>query len=93
MNRRQRLGGQRTITVVPQLVPLPHLVTLYGAAGGASHTVSSRLGQGADNLAPAATSRATRCAASTGGRPPIVAISWCARRKRRRAPTPSSCST
>lgn len=52
VNRRQRLGGQGTITVVPQLVPLPHLVTLYGAAGGASHTVSSRLGQGADNLAP-----------------------------------------
>jgi len=52
VNRTQRLGGTRRITVVPQLVTLPHLTVLHGAAGGAAHTASSRLGQGADNLAP-----------------------------------------
>lgn len=50
--RSQRLPGTRSITVVPQLVTLPSLQTLSGAAGGTAHTASRRLGQGADNLAP-----------------------------------------
>lgn len=52
VNRYQRVGGTRTVTVVPQLFPLPALVALRGSAGGTAHTVSSRLGQGADNLTP-----------------------------------------
>ncbi len=50
--RRQNVGETRSITVVPQLIPVPELVALHGGAGGTAHTVSSRLGQGADNLAP-----------------------------------------
>lgn len=52
VTRRQQLGDTRLITVVPQLIPLPLLATIHGAAAGTSHTVSSRLGQGADNLSP-----------------------------------------
>ncbi|MFD5213142.1 DUF58 domain-containing protein [Microbacterium sp. NPDC058345] len=50
--REQAFGDTRTITVVPQVLPLPPLPTKVGAAGGTAQTRSSRLGQGADNLIP-----------------------------------------
>ncbi|MGF2950274.1 DUF58 domain-containing protein [Microbacterium alcoholitolerans] len=50
--REQEFGDTRTITVVPQVVPLPPLPTKVGAAGGTAQTRSSRLGQGSDNLIP-----------------------------------------
>lgn len=52
VNRYQRVGERRAITVVPEIVPLHRLAALHGVAGGAAHTRSDRLGQGADNLTP-----------------------------------------
>ena len=52
VNRDHTVGGTRQVTVVPRLLPVPDLGVLHGAAGGTAHTVSSRLGQGADNLSP-----------------------------------------
>lgn len=50
--REQQFGETRTITVVPEIVALAPLPVKVGAAGGAAHTRSSRLGQGSDNLTP-----------------------------------------
>lgn len=50
--REQRFGEPRTITVVPEVVPLAPLNSNIGAAGGTAHTSSTRLGQGSDNLSP-----------------------------------------
>lgn len=50
--REQQFGEPRTITVVPEVVPLAPLASIVGAAGGTAHTSSSRLGQGSDNLSP-----------------------------------------
>ena len=52
VQRHQPVGATRTITVVPQVVPLPALAAQYGTAGGSAHTAAQRLGQGADNLTP-----------------------------------------
>jgi uncharacterized protein (DUF58 family) len=50
--REQEFGERRTVTVVPEVVPLAPLSSNIGAAGGTAHTSSSRLGQGSDNLSP-----------------------------------------
>lgn len=50
--RTQEFGDSRTVTVVPEVVPLAPLSSNLGAAGGAAHTSSTRLGQGSDNLSP-----------------------------------------
>lgn len=50
--REQRFGESRTITVVPEVVPLAPLSSIIGAAGGTAHTSTTRLGQGSDNLSP-----------------------------------------
>ena len=50
--RTQEFGGTRTVTVVPEVVPLSPTTNDVGAAGGTAHTASSRLGQGSDNLSP-----------------------------------------
>ena len=50
--REQEFGESRTITVVPEVVPLAPLSSIVGAAGGTAHTSSTRLGQGSDNLSP-----------------------------------------
>lgn len=50
--REQEFGERRTVTVVPEVVPLAPLSANIGAAGGTAHTSSSRLGQGSDNLSP-----------------------------------------
>ncbi len=52
VNRRQRVGASRIVTVVPALVPVPELGTLPGAVGGTAQTASQRIGPGVDNLAP-----------------------------------------
>lgn len=50
--RLQDFGDTRTVTVVPEVVPLAPLTGDTGAAGGTAHTASARLGQGSDNLSP-----------------------------------------
>ena len=50
--RVQEFGETRTVTVVPEVVPLAPLSSNIGAAGGTAHTSSTRLGQGSDNLSP-----------------------------------------
>lgn len=50
--REQEFGDTRTVTIVPEVMPLAPLSAHIGAAGGTAHTSSSRLGQGADNLSP-----------------------------------------
>lgn len=50
--RQQEFGETRTVTVVPEVVPLAPLSSNIGAAGGTAHTSSTRLGQGSDNLSP-----------------------------------------
>lgn len=50
--REQQFGESRTVTVVPEVVPLAPLSSNIGAAGGTAHTSSTRLGQGSDNLSP-----------------------------------------
>jgi len=50
--REQQFGEPRTITVVPEVIPLAPLSVNIGAAGGTAHTSSTRLGQGSDNLSP-----------------------------------------
>ncbi|MCE7481676.1 DUF58 domain-containing protein [Microbacterium profundi] len=50
--RTQEFGDTRTVTVVPEVVPLAPLSSNLGAAGGTAHTSSTRLGQGSDNLSP-----------------------------------------
>lgn len=50
--REQEFGETRTVTVVPEVVPLAPLSSNFGAAGGTAHTSSTRLGQGSDNLSP-----------------------------------------
>lgn len=50
--RVQEFGDTRTVTVVPEVVPLAPLSSNFGAAGGIAHTASTRLGQGSDNLSP-----------------------------------------
>ncbi|WP_243224521.1 DUF58 domain-containing protein [Microbacterium sp. CIAB417] len=50
--REQEFGSTRTVTVVPEVIPLAPLAAHWGAAGGTAHTASSRLGQGSDNLSP-----------------------------------------
>lgn len=50
--REQEFGERRTVTVVPEVVPLAPLSSNIGAAGGTANTSSSRLGQGSDNLSP-----------------------------------------
>ncbi|MGO3233035.1 MAG: DUF58 domain-containing protein [Microbacterium sp.] len=50
--RVQEFGDSRTVTVVPEVVPLAPMSGDVGAAGGTAHTASSRLGQGSDNLSP-----------------------------------------
>jgi uncharacterized protein (DUF58 family) len=50
--RTQEFGDTRTVTVVPEVVPLSPMSSEVGAAGGVAHTASSRLGQGSDNLSP-----------------------------------------
>lgn len=50
--REQEFGDTRTVTVVPEVVPLAPLSAHVGAAGGTAHTSSTRLGQGSDNLSP-----------------------------------------
>lgn len=50
--REQRFGDTRTVTVVPEVVPLPPLETSMGSAGGVSRSAADRLGQGSDNLSP-----------------------------------------
>lgn len=50
--RVQEFGDTRTVTVVPEVVPLAPLSSNFGAAGGTAHTSSTRLGQGSDNLSP-----------------------------------------
>lgn len=50
--REQAFGETRTVTVVPEVIPLAPLAAHWGAAGGTAHTSSSRLGQGSDNLSP-----------------------------------------
>lgn len=50
--RMQEFGETRTVTVVPEVVPLAPLSARIGAAGGTAHTSSTRLGQGSDNLSP-----------------------------------------
>lgn len=50
--REQAFGDTRTVTVVPEVIPLAPLAAHWGAAGGTAHTSSSRLGQGSDNLSP-----------------------------------------
>lgn len=50
--REQAFGDTRTVTVVPEVIPLAPLAAHWGAAGGTAHTASSRLGQGSDNLSP-----------------------------------------
>ncbi|WP_300267247.1 DUF58 domain-containing protein [Microbacterium sp.] len=50
--REQLFGEPRTITIVPEVVPLAPLASTVGAAGGTAHASSSRLGQGSDNLSP-----------------------------------------
>lgn len=50
--REQEFGEARSITVVPEVMPLAPLSSRVGAAGGTAQTSSSRLGQGADNLSP-----------------------------------------
>ncbi|KDA06120.1 hypothetical protein DC31_13055 [Microbacterium sp. CH12i] len=50
--REQEFGETRTVTVVPEVVPLAPLSSNVGAAGGTAHTSSTRLGQGSDNLSP-----------------------------------------
>ncbi len=52
VQRRQRVGTSRMITVIPALATLEALGTLPGAAGGTAQTVSQRIGPGVDNLAP-----------------------------------------
>ena len=52
VNRRQQIGTARMITIAPQLVAVPALGALRGAAGGSTQTASQRIGPGADNLAP-----------------------------------------
>lgn len=52
VRRMQEFGGTRTVTVVPEVVPLAPMNGDVGAAGGTAHTASSRLGQGSDNLSP-----------------------------------------
>ncbi len=50
--RVQEFGETRTVTVVPEVVPLAPLSSNIGAAGGTAHTSTTRLGQGSDNLSP-----------------------------------------
>lgn len=50
--REQEFGDTRTVTVVPEVLPLAPLGANVGAAGGTAHTSSTRLGQGSDNLSP-----------------------------------------
>lgn len=50
--REQEFGDTRTVTVVPEIVPLAPMSSNVGAAGGTAHTSSTRLGQGSDNLSP-----------------------------------------
>ncbi|GAB3601441.1 DUF58 domain-containing protein [Microbacterium tumbae] len=50
--REQAFGETRTVTVVPEIVPLAPLTVRLGAAGGTAHLSSSRLGPGSDNLSP-----------------------------------------
>ncbi len=50
--REQSFGETRTVTVVPEITPLPPLTVRLGAAGGTAHLSSSRLGAGSDNLSP-----------------------------------------
>ncbi|GAA1546240.1 uncharacterized protein (DUF58 family) [Microbacterium ginsengiterrae] len=50
--RVQEFGDTRTVTVVPEVVPLAPMSRAAGAAGGTAHTATSRLGQGSDNLSP-----------------------------------------
>ena len=50
--RVQEFGETRTVTVVPEVMPLAPLSSNVGAAGGTAHTSSTRLGQGSDNLSP-----------------------------------------
>lgn len=50
--RTQEFGDTRTVTVVPEVMPLAPMSGDVGAAGGTAHTASSRLGQGSDNLSP-----------------------------------------
>ncbi|MEJ1922972.1 DUF58 domain-containing protein [Microbacterium sp. KHB019] len=50
--RTQSFGDTRTVTVVPEVVPLSPMSSEVGAAGGTAHTASARLGQGSDNLSP-----------------------------------------
>lgn len=50
--KEQEFGESRTVTVVPEVVPLAPLSSNVGAAGGTAHTSSTRLGQGSDNLSP-----------------------------------------
>lgn len=52
--RDQAFGDTRTVTVVPQVLPLQPLPAKVGAAGGTQQTRSTRQGQGADNLIPRA---------------------------------------
>lgn len=48
----QEFGEVTRVTVAPAVVALEPLAESVGAAGGTAQTSSSRLGQGADNLAP-----------------------------------------
>lgn len=50
--REQEFGEVRTVTVVPEVVPLAPLAAHRGASGGTALSSSSRLGQGSDNLSP-----------------------------------------
>ncbi|MGM7679492.1 DUF58 domain-containing protein [Microbacterium sp. A94] len=50
--REQEFGDTRTVTIVPEIVPLAPINSNVGASGGTAHTASTRLGQGSDNLSP-----------------------------------------
>ncbi|GAA5155077.1 DUF58 domain-containing protein [Microbacterium pseudoresistens] len=52
VRRRQKFGEVRRITVVPEVVAIGPFADRAGAAAGTAQTSSSRIGQGADNLAP-----------------------------------------
>ncbi|WP_298040926.1 DUF58 domain-containing protein [uncultured Microbacterium sp.] len=50
--RVQDFGDTRTVTVVPEVVPLPAMGMTTGSGGGNARTSVSRLGPGSDNLSP-----------------------------------------
>lgn len=52
IQRQQRIGTSRMITVVPRLVDIPVLATAPGASEGTVQTLAHRIGPGVDNLAP-----------------------------------------